>query len=131
MAKFPIDNDIFEKIVKTLKSDLNVKAVTLLSRDGLMITHTLPKGIDVRLAAPMASALVGTAEKIVEEFHRGEYKTCIVESSRGYTLTVSAGFQYILVVIANRRADLKRITRRMKLASKRIKKLMQQTSTKY
>ena len=131
MAKFPIDNETFQRIVKTLKSDPNVKAVTLLSRDGLMITHTLPKDVDVRLAAPMASALVGTAEKIVEEFHRGDYKTCIVESSKGYTLTVSAGFQYILVVITNRRADLKKITRRMKFASKKITKLMHQTPMTY
>ena len=112
----------FMPILDSLVKDTTIISVTLISRDGLMVSQGLPSKIDERLAALIAAAFTGTGEQLAQQFSLQEARATIVLGKRSNVVCVSAGYQFILVAYIRQRADLKKVITRLRRVAARIRR---------
>jgi predicted regulator of Ras-like GTPase activity (Roadblock/LC7/MglB family) len=84
----------------------DIKAAAVVRRDGLVITHTLPDGVDPRIVAAMTAAIVGTSEMATVQLAQGRFERAIIESDEGKLLSVGAGEEALLVALVYKDANL-------------------------
>ena len=101
--------DVWERLEETIDelSHLSdIKAAAVVRRDGLVITHTLPDGVDPRIVAAMTAAIVGTSEMATVQLAQGRFERAIIESDEGKLLSVGAGEEALLVALVYKDANL-------------------------
>jgi len=84
----------------------DIKAAAVVRRDGLVITHTLPDGVDPQIVAAMTAAIVGTSEMATIQLSQGRFERAIIESDEGKLLSVGAGEEALLVALVYKDANL-------------------------
>jgi predicted regulator of Ras-like GTPase activity (Roadblock/LC7/MglB family) len=84
----------------------DIKAAAVVRRDGLVITHTLPDGVDPGIVAAMTAAIVGTSEMATIQLSQGRFERAIIESDEGKLLSVGAGEEALLVALVYKDANL-------------------------
>ena len=84
----------------------DVIAVALARRDGLLISHVLPKNMDPKRIAAMAAAIVGTSEMAASEMGLGSFFQSIVDSGHAKMLATGAGEEGILITIVRTDANM-------------------------
>lgn len=89
-------------------------------RDGLVITHTLPEGVDPKIVAAMTAAIVGTSEMATVQLSQGHFERAIVESDNGKLLSVGAGEEALLVALVYRDANLGLVLMAMEKAARQV-----------
>jgi uncharacterized protein len=109
-------------VLKTLRSSGDIEGAAVITRDGLLISGELNKGIDGDNLAAMAAAMIGAAETAVQELGKGTPDRVIVESKKAKMITIGAGEQAILVCIVGADAKLGLILMEMKKAARSIEK---------
>lgn len=112
-----------EELKNILKGFREVGGITysaVISRDGLVMVSDLAKGIDANTFAAMTAAMQGAAETSIMELNLGEITQIIIDSTQGKIISIGAGEQAILVVLAEKEANLGLILLSLSKASKRI-----------
>ncbi len=119
--------DVWARLEKTLDelSHLtDIKAAAVVRRDGLVITHTLPDGVDPNLVAAMTAAIVGTSEMATVQLAQGRFQRAIVESDEGKLLSVGAGEEALLVALVYKDANLGLVLMGMEKAARQVAEIL-------
>jgi len=119
--------DLWERIAETIDelSHLSdIKSAAVVRRDGLVVTHTLPDGVDPRIVAAMTAAIVGTSEMATVQLSQGRFIRAIVESEEGKLLSLGAGEEALLVALVYDDANLGLVLMAMERAAKEVEEIL-------
>src|SRR2546428_8121122 len=95
-----------EEVIRSLSSLSDIRAAAVVRRDGLIITHNLPDGVDPRTAAAMTAAIVGTSEMATVQLGQGRFEQALIESEDGKLVSTGAGDQAPVIALASRAPKL-------------------------
>ncbi len=109
-----------EKILENLSNMSDIKAAAVVRRDGLVVTHTLPDGVDPKIVAAMTAAIVGTSEMATIQLAQGRFERAIIESDDGKLLSMGAGEEALLVALVYQDANLGLVLMAMEQTAKLI-----------
>ncbi len=115
-----------ERTIDDLSHLSDIKAAAVVRRDGLVITHTLPDGVDPKIVAAMTAAIVGTSEMATVQLAQGRFERAIVESDEGKLLSVGAGEEALLVALVYKDANLGLVLMGMEKAARQIDAILTQ-----
>jgi predicted regulator of Ras-like GTPase activity (Roadblock/LC7/MglB family) len=102
-------SDVWQRLemaIDDLSHITDIKAAAVVRRDGLVITHTLPDGVDPKIVAAMTAAIVGTSEMATVQLSQGRFERAIIESDEGKLLSLGAGEEALLVALVYKDANL-------------------------
>lgn len=102
----------------------DVKAAAVVRRDGLVVVHTLPDGIDPKVVAAMLAAIVGASEMATDALEQGRFQRAIIESDEGKLLSTGAGEEALLVALVYSDANLGLVLMAMEKAARRIEEIL-------
>src|SRR6266511_1102 len=91
---------------------------------GLVVTHTLPDGVDPKIVAAMTAAIVGTSEMATIQLSQGRFVRAIVESEQGKLLSLGAGEEAFLVALVYDDANLGLVLMAMERAAKQVEEIL-------
>src|SRR3990170_348711 len=109
-----------DAIIEELASVTDIRAAAVVRRDGLIITHTLPDGVDPKIVAAMTAAIVGTSEMATIQLAQGRFERAIIESDDGKLLSMGAGEEALLVALVYQDANLGLVLMAMEQTAKVI-----------
>jgi len=115
-----------EETIHELSRVTDIKSAAVVRRDGLVVTHTLPEGVDPRIVAAMTAAIVGTSEMATVQLAQGRFVRAIVESDDGKLLSLGAGEEAILVALVYDDANLGLVLMAMERAAKRVEDILRE-----
>lgn len=95
-----------QAVLAELRRLPGVLGVTIARRDGILIAHALPKGMDPKKIAAMAAAIVGTSEMAAVEMGLGSFTQSIVDTNIGKMMATGAGEEAILVTMLRNEANM-------------------------
>lgn len=115
-----------EETIDELSHVTDIKSAAVVRRDGLVVTHSLPEGVDPRIVAAMTAAIVGTSEMATVQLAQGRFVRAIVESDDGKLLSLGAGEEAILVALVYDDANLGLVLMAMERAAKRVEDILRE-----
>ncbi len=115
---------LLEKAIDELSHLSDIKAAAVVRRDGLVIAHTLPDGVDPNIVAAMTAAIVGTSEMATVQLSQGRFERAIVESDEGKLLSVGAGEEALLVALVYKDANLGLVLMGMEKAARQVDEIL-------
>ena len=118
-----------EETIERLSHVTDIKSAAVVRRDGLVVTHTLPEGVDPRIVAAMTAAIVGTSEMATVQLGQGRFVRAIVESDQGKLLSLGAGEEALLVALVYDDANLGLVLMAMERAAKQVEQILQEGGT--
>ena len=113
-----------ESVIQGLTSVSDIKAAAVVRRDGLIITHNLPEGVDPKTAAAMTAAIVGTSEMATVQLGQGRFEQALVESEDGKLVSTGAGDQALVIALAYRDANLGLVLMALQRASRKVDEIL-------
>lgn len=122
-------SDVWERLetaIDELSHLSDIKAAAVVRRDGLVITHTLPDGVDPRIVAAMTAAIVGTSEMATVQLSQGRFERAIIESDEGKLLSLGAGEEALLVALVYKDANLGLVLMGMEKAARLVDAILHQ-----
>ncbi len=121
--------DRLEQTLDELSHHTDIKAAAIVRRDGLVITHTLPDGVDPKLVAAMTAAIVGTSEMATVQLAQGRFARAIIESDGGKLLSTGAGEEALLVALVYKDANLGLVLMAMEKAARQVDEILKAEAT--
>lgn len=97
---------LIEAAIADLRRLPDILAVAVARRDGIVILHDLPNGVDPKKAAAMTAAIVGTSEMASREVGNGRFLQSIVDGEEGKMLSTGAGDEALLVTLVRPEANM-------------------------
>ncbi len=94
------------EVVQSLAARSGVRAVLLLSSDGLPIEHEARSDFDSETVAALAAAFAQHAARLGEGAARGALTTAVLEYADGLLVLARAGTEDWLAVLADSDADI-------------------------
>jgi hypothetical protein len=124
--------NLTEKLVAFLKQILaaipEVKAVALISIDGIPIASVLPHEFDENQIAKLTNGLISQGKKVSDEFKQGELRFLNVLNENGAFFITKAGSNAVLSVLTTREIRFGLIALDMKRAAERIAEILPSAS---
>ncbi len=102
----------------------DIKGSAVISTDGLTIASNMKEGIDTDTFAAMSAAMQGAAETAVSELKQGSLSQIIIESEKGKLISIAAGENGILIILANKPIKLGLVLLELNRAGKKIEKVL-------
>jgi len=113
-----------EDAMRDLRRLGDIVAIAIARRDGLIIAHDLPPGVDPKKTAAMSAAIVGTSEMAGRELGQGKFLQVIVDSDEGKILSTGAGEEALLVTLVRPEANMGLVLLGVERAAQRIAVLL-------
>lgn len=113
-----------ELAIEELTEVSDIQAAAVVRRDGLIITHTFPDGVDPKIVAAMTAAIVGTSEMATVQLAQGRFARAVIESDEGKLISTGAGEEALLVALVYKDANLGLVLMAMERAAKHIEELL-------
>ncbi len=117
-------SESLEETLSELGRVSDIKAAAVVRRDGLVVVHTLPAGIDPGMVAAMLAAIVGASEMATEALEQGQFERAIIESREGKLLSLGAGETSLLVALVYSDANLGLVLMAMERAAQRVDEIL-------
>lgn len=118
-----------DRVIDDLTSISDILAAAVVRRDGLVITHTLPDGVDPKIVAAMTAAIVGTSEMATIQLSQGRFSRALIESDEGKLISTGAGQEALLVALVYKDANLGLVLMALDRASKDVEDLLARGGT--
>ncbi len=115
---------LLQETIEELSQITDIKAAAVVRRDGLVITHSLPDGVDPKLVAAMTAAIVGTSEMATVQLDQGHFERAVIESDEGKLISTGAGEEALLVALVYKDANLGLVLMGMDRVAKRVDELL-------
>jgi predicted regulator of Ras-like GTPase activity (Roadblock/LC7/MglB family) len=110
-----------QEILKELEENVpEIEASALISAEGFPIASALPRDIDEIRVAAMTAALLGMGERATMDLHKGELTAVIIQTSKGYIVSVAAGQDAVLTATTTKEARLGFLLLYIERAAKKI-----------
>jgi len=116
------DTGELDRVLASLQNISDVDGAAVVTRNGILITSSLPQDVDGQKFAAMAASLVGASETVAALL-KSFMKRAIIEVERGKLLALGAGPKAILIVLLNDRADVESLLREIEPRRKDIMKI--------
>ncbi|OGS60052.1 MAG: hypothetical protein A3K59_08965 [Euryarchaeota archaeon RBG_19FT_COMBO_69_17] len=113
-----------EAVIEELSRVSDIQAAAVVRRDGLVITHTLPDGVDPKIVAAMTAAIVGTSEMATVQLSQGRFNRALVESDEGKLISTGAGEEALLVALLYKDANLGLVLMAMERAARQVDEIL-------
>ena len=113
-----------DRVIKGLATVSDIKAAAIVRRDGLIITHNLPEGVDPKIAAAMTAAIVGTSEMATAQLGQGRFSQALIESDEGKLVSTGAGDEALVIALAYRDANLGLVLMALDRASRKVDEIL-------
>jgi predicted regulator of Ras-like GTPase activity (Roadblock/LC7/MglB family) len=113
--------------MESLRRLSDVLAVAVVRRDGLIISHLLPRGSDPKKVAAMCAALVGTSELASRELGQGRFIQSIVEAEEGKVIATGAGERALVVAIVRPESNMGLVLMTIERATREIEVVLSGT----
>ena len=117
-------------MIHGLTSVSDIRAAAVVRRDGLMITHSLPEGVDPRTTAAMTAAIVGTSEMATVQLGQGRFEQALIESEGGKLVSTGAGDQALVIALAYKDANLGLVLMALQRASRKVDEILRRAETR-
>src|SRR5881396_3236307 len=117
-----------EETIDELSQVTDIKSAAVVRRDGLVVTHTLPDGVDPKMVAAMTAAIVGTSEMATIQLAQGRFIRAIIESDEGKLLSLGAGDEALLVALVYDDANLGLVLLALERAAKQVESILRESA---
>jgi hypothetical protein len=84
----------------------DIEACAVVSVDGLIMASNLPRGLEEDSVAAMSAVMMSMGERTALELERGTTEQLFVKGDAGYVVTMRAGDDAVLLVMARKEAKL-------------------------
>lgn len=88
------------------KGSPEVIGAALVNSEGFVMSAVAPSEVDENLVGGMAAALLGVAERILDELMRAKMEQAYLKSEKGYIIVHAVGDTSVLVLLVTRDAKL-------------------------
>jgi predicted regulator of Ras-like GTPase activity (Roadblock/LC7/MglB family) len=119
--------DVWSRLDETiteLSRVTDIKSAAVVRRDGLVVTHTFPDGVDPKIVSAMTAAIVGTSEMASIQLAQGRFIRAIIESDEGKLLSLGAGDEALLVALVYDDANLGLVLMAMERAARQVETIL-------
>ena len=113
--------DDMNAVLADLRRSGGIRAIAIVSREGILIAADMPPEVHAETFAAMAAIMLGAAETAALEIDSGTPDRLIVETDEGRLIVAGAGERSMLVVLADPRAGLGQVIVEMTRAVTRLK----------
>ncbi len=113
-----------DRVINGLCQLGEIDAAAIVRRDGFIVAHTLPNGVDPKVVAAMTASIVGISEMATEQLSRGRFLQAIVESEFGKLVSTGAGDLALLVALVHRDANLGLVLFAMERAARTVDEVL-------
>ncbi|MGD8662931.1 MAG: roadblock/LC7 domain-containing protein, partial [Desulfobacterales bacterium] len=84
----------------------DIEACAVVSVDGLIMASNLPRGLEEDSVAAMSAVMMSMGERTALELERGKTEQLFLKGDAGYVVTMRAGDDAVLLVMARKEAKL-------------------------
>ncbi|MFX0163188.1 MAG: roadblock/LC7 domain-containing protein [Candidatus Hodarchaeota archaeon] len=112
------------ELLNELERRSEVKASAIVSREGLMMASKLPGDIDEDAISAMSAGMLSLGTRVGNILKCGEIEQIIIKGAEGITITMDAGPEAVLILIAPADAKLGMIFFDVKITVEGIKELL-------
>ena len=116
--------EMLEKVLKDINNIGGVEASAVASRDGLLISSTIPRKQHAETFVAMSATMMGAAETATTELGKGIPDRIIVESKNGRIIGTGAGHKALLLVMTKPDAGLGLVLVEMAKAAEQIRQIL-------
>ncbi|HUX99194.1 MAG TPA: roadblock/LC7 domain-containing protein [Candidatus Deferrimicrobium sp.] len=110
-----------QEILKELEENVpEIEASALISAEGFPIASALPRDIDEIRVAAMTAAILNMGERAAMDLHKGELNAVIIQTTKGYIVSVAAGEDAVLTATTTKEARLGFLLLYIERAAKKI-----------
>ncbi|MEM2925434.1 MAG: roadblock/LC7 domain-containing protein [Halobacteria archaeon] len=103
-----------------------IKAIVVVSREGLLITSTTPPNVNERIVAALCSTVMASAETASVQMKIGEVSEITVRTSNGTFFLRPAGKKAVLIALAETNAQLGLIAMEMETRADQVKQVLEE-----
>ena len=96
-------------VIKDLKARIGGIAVSLVSRDGLVLYADVPAGGYTETFAIMCATILGAAATANTELNRSPPEQIVIEGNDSKTIIVGSGKKALLVAVVDQSAEANRV----------------------
>ena len=114
----------FKELARSLSRLSGFHGFAIVSGDGLPLYSLFLDEVEAQRVAAAASSLVGTSEATVNHLDLGLFEVAVLRSKRRDLLCLAFGDGVIVVVLLDRRGNLRRVVHRAERIGHRVQDLM-------
>ena len=103
-----------------------IKAVGIVSKEGLLITALMPPEMNERIVAALCSTIMASAETASTQMGTGEVSDIHVKTAQGTILLQPAGEKAILIALADSGAQLGLIMMEIETRAKQVQEILEE-----
>jgi len=103
-----------------------IKAVGIVSKEGLLITALMPPEMNERIVAALCSTIMASAETASTQMGTGEVSDIHVKTDQGTILLQPAGEKAILIALADSGAQLGLIMMEIEARAKQVQEILEE-----
>ncbi len=103
-----------------------IKAVGIVSKEGLLITALMPPEMNERIVAALCSTIMASAETASTQMGTGEVSDIHVKTDEGTILLQPAGEKAILIALADSGAQLGLIMMEIEARAKQVQEILEE-----
>ena len=119
-----------ESVIEEVTSVRDIRAAAVVRRDGLIITHNLPDGVDPKTTAAMTAAIVGTSEMATVQLGQGRFEQALIDSEEGKLVSTGAGEQALVIALAYRDANLGLVLMALQRAARKVDEILKRAESR-
>jgi len=103
-----------------------IKAVGIVSKEGLLITALMPPEMNERIVAALCSTIMASAETASTQMGTGSVSDIHVKTEQGTILLQPAGEKAILIALADSGAQLGLIMMEIEVRAKQVQEILEE-----
>ncbi len=103
-----------------------IKAVGIVSKEGLLITASMPSEMNERIVAALCSTIMASAETASTQMGTGTVSDIHVKTEQGTILLQPAGEKAILIALAESGAQLGLIMMEIETRAKQVQEILEE-----
>lgn len=101
-----LDSRLRPVLIELNNSSQHIHACAAITRDGIPISFVLDDKISADRLGAIASSLLSLSQTASTELSQGKLKQVLIEGENGYILTVEAGNNAVLSIVAEKSVNL-------------------------
>lgn len=117
------------RVIGELKRISGIKAIAVVTREGILIASDMPPDVHAEMFAAMAAVMLSAAETASVELNRAAPDRLIIETEESKLIIVSAGERTMLVTLSNAGTGIGQIIMEMGRSSSRLKEIFGEDTT--
>lgn len=115
-----------DEVMEALMQVGQIKAICIVSKEGLLINSITPADVDARIFSALCSTIMGAAEAASEQMATGSALQISVKTDKGTIVLVPGGPKVILAVLTEPESQLGLILFEMESRAKQVEEIFRE-----